>query len=256
MSDPALISFRLPGLENLRRLARRVADQKIAGQRAGFRLFIRADLRRREEDAGRLASKPLRFRLADERDEVMHDLPLGGTYFRRLNPAVFSEVRRDDDVLIVDDAARRDLEGHRQLEHHVRFADAPAFDPLRGLRQIARIAFRRSTIGPLHDRVDLGRAQAHGVGELAVVRIGKPWRHLSVDESVLDLGRTPARVLIGQQRERAGFTGTMADLAILLEDWRDVLRVGGDMPLADGSRARRRPSPSSRRPPPRPSPPR
>ena len=46
----------LPGLENLRRLARCVADQKIAGQRAGFRLFIRTDLRRREEDAGRLAS--------------------------------------------------------------------------------------------------------------------------------------------------------------------------------------------------------
>ena len=177
-----LDELRLPGLENLRRLARRVADQKIAGQRAGFRLFIRADLRRREEDAGRLASKPLRFRLADERDEVMHDLPLGGTYFRRLNPAVFSEVRRDDDVLIVDDAARRDLEGHRQLEHHVRCADAPAFDPLRGLRQIARIAFRRSAIDPFHDRVDLRRAQAHGVRELAVVGIGKPWRHLSVDE--------------------------------------------------------------------------
>ena len=161
MSEPALMSFACPGSQNLRRLARRVADQKIAGQRAGFRLFIRADLRRREEDAGRLASEPLRFRLADERDEVMHDLPLGGTYFRRLNPAVFSEVRRDDDVLIVDDAARRDLEGHRQLEHHVRCADAPAFDPLRGLRQIARIAFRRSAIGPFHDRVDLGRAQAH-----------------------------------------------------------------------------------------------
>ena len=70
-----LDQFSLPGLENLRRLARRVADQKIAGQRADFRLFIRADLRRREKDAGRLASEPLRFRLADERDEVMHDRP-------------------------------------------------------------------------------------------------------------------------------------------------------------------------------------
>ena len=124
------MSFRLPGLENLRRLARRVADQKIAGQRAGFRLFIRADLRRREEDAGRLASKPLRFGLADERDEVMHDLALGGAYFRRLNPAVFSEVRRDDDVLIVDDPARRDLEGHRQLEDHVRLCRSPSLRPI------------------------------------------------------------------------------------------------------------------------------
>jgi hypothetical protein len=34
----------LPGFEDLRRLARRVADQEIAGQRAGFGLFIRADL--------------------------------------------------------------------------------------------------------------------------------------------------------------------------------------------------------------------
>jgi len=124
----------LSGPQNLRRLARRVADQKIAGERAGFRLFISAHLRCREEDAGRLPPEPLRFRLADVRDEVMHDLPRGGTDFRRLNPAVFSEVRRDDDVLIFDDAARRDLEGHRQLEHHVRCGDAPAFDPLRRLR--------------------------------------------------------------------------------------------------------------------------
>ena len=218
-----LDQFSLSGLQNLRRLARGVTDQKIAGQRANFRLFIGGDLRRREEDAGRLASEPLRFRLADERDEVMHDLPLGRTHFRRLNPAVFSEARRDDDVLILDDAARRDVEGQRQLEHHVRFADAPAFDPLRRLRQIARIAFRRPAIGPSHDRVDLGRAQTHRVREPAVVRIGKPWRHHFVDDGVPDLGRTSAHVPIGQQRKRAGFTGTMADLAILLDDWRDVL---------------------------------
>ena len=43
-----------------------------------------------------------------------------------------------------------------------------------------------------------------------------------------------AHVLIGQQRKRAGFTGTMADLAILLDDWRDVLRVGGDIHRARG----------------------
>ena len=151
----------LSGPQDFRRLARRVADQKIAGERAGFRLFISAHLRRREEDASRLAPEPLRFRLADVRDEVMHDLPRGGADFRRLNPAIFSEVRRDDDVLIFDDATRRDLEGQRQLEHHVRCADAPAFDPLRRLRQIARIALQRSAVDPFHDRLDLRRAQAH-----------------------------------------------------------------------------------------------
>ena len=108
----------------------------------------------------------------------------------------------------------------------------------RGLRQIARIAFRRPAIGPFHDGVDLRGAQAHGVGEPAVVRIGKPGRHLSVDDGVLDLGRTSAHVPIGQQRERAGFTGTMADLAILLDDWRDVLRVGRDIPTLRRGRRR------------------
>ena len=66
---------------------------------------------------------------------------------------------------------------------------------VRGLRQIARIAFRRPAIDPFHDRVDLRRAQAHGVRELAVVRIGEPWRHHPVGDGVLDLRRTPARVL-------------------------------------------------------------
>ncbi len=119
----------------------------------------------------------------------MHDLPLGRTDFRRLDPAVFSELRRDDDVLIVDDTPRRDIEGYRQLEYQVRFADAPAFDPLRGLRQIARIAWGRSAVGPFHDGVDLRRAQAHAVRERAVVRIGKPWRHFAGDDGVLDGGR-------------------------------------------------------------------
>ena len=197
-----LDELRLPGPQNLRRLARRVADQKVTGQRAGFRLFMSADLRRREENAGRLASEPLRFRLADERDDVVHDHPFGRTHFRRLDPAVFGKVRRHDDVLIVDDTARRHLEGQRQLEHHVRLADAPAFDPFRGLRQIARIALQRAAVGPFHNRVDLRRAQAHAVRELAVVRVGKPWRHFSGDDGILDDGRAWARVFIGQQRKR------------------------------------------------------
>ena len=231
----------LPGFQNLRRLARSVADQKITGQRAGFGLFIRTDLWAGlwggEEDTGRLAPEPLRFRFADERDEVMHDVPLGGTYFRRLNPAVLGEVRRHDDVLIVDDARGRNLEGHRQLEHQVRCPDAPSLDPCDGLRQIAPIALGRSAVGPSHDGVDVRGAQTHGVREPAVVRIGEPGRHPSIADGVLDLGRTPTRALIGQQRERARFTGPMADLAILLEDRRDVLRVGRDAGLRRGPTA-------------------
>jgi len=72
--------LRLPGKQNLGRLARRVSDQKIAGQRADFRLCIRADFGRREEDAGRLAPEPLRFRLSDEGDEVIIPAPFWVTY--------------------------------------------------------------------------------------------------------------------------------------------------------------------------------
>jgi hypothetical protein len=38
-----------------------------------------------------------------------------------------------------------------------------------------------------------------------------------------------ARCVAHQQRKRAGFTRTMTDLAMLLDDWRDVFRVGRDI---------------------------
>ena len=100
---------------------------------------------------------------------------------------------------------------------------------------IARIALRRSAIGPLHHRVDLRCGQAHAVREPAVVGISKPWRHFAAADGVSDRVHARACVLVGQQRKRAGFTGTMADLAIPLEDGRDVPRVGGDIHARKGS---------------------
>ena len=168
----------------------------------------------------------------------MHDLPLGGTYFRRLNPAVLGEVRRHDDVLIVDDARAPEPRRASAARTPCPVSRCPIPRPTAtGFGRSRAIALRRSAVGPSHDGVDVRGAQPHGVREPAVVRIGEPGRHLSIADGVLDLGRTPARALIGQQRERARFTGPMADLAILLEDRRDVLRVGRDAELRRGATA-------------------
>src|SRR5467141_2836520 len=54
----------LAGPQDLGRLAGRVADQEIAGKRAGIRFFFGLDLRGDKEDAGLLSTKPLGARFA------------------------------------------------------------------------------------------------------------------------------------------------------------------------------------------------
>src|SRR5262245_8938126 len=91
----------LARLKDLGGLAGRVADQEIAGERAGVWLLLGLYLRRREENARSLTAKPVRIGLAHERDDVVDDHTVGGTNFGGLHPHVLSEARGHDDVLVV-----------------------------------------------------------------------------------------------------------------------------------------------------------
>src|ERR1051325_8850757 len=84
------------------RLTRSVADEEIAGKRAGVRLLFGFNLWRGEKDAWLLRAEPLGVGFANKGNDVVNDRASGGADFGGLDPSVFSESNRNDDVLVVD----------------------------------------------------------------------------------------------------------------------------------------------------------
>src|SRR5438067_221706 len=62
---------------------------------------------------------------------------------------------------------------------------------------------------------------------MAHLRIGEPGRHLPAGDRSLDRLGPRTRVRIAEQRKGRHFTGTVASLAILLQNRQDVLTKGG-----------------------------
>src|SRR4030095_12686501 len=91
--------FGLSGTKNFRRLAWRIADKKITGQRAGVRLLLCFDLRRGKKNSGLLSAEPLGIWFANKRNDVMDHRAIGGTNFRGLDPLVFAEAGGNNHVL-------------------------------------------------------------------------------------------------------------------------------------------------------------
>src|ERR1700752_4345575 len=70
-------------------------------------------------------------------------------------------------------------------------------------------ALRRPAICPGADLVDLVLGEALVVLELAVMRIGKPRRHLSRGDLGLDRPGPRPRLLIGEERHRRNLVGAV-----------------------------------------------
>ncbi len=83
----------------------------------------------------------------------------------------------------------------------------------------------RAAFDPRHHGVDLLLRQRTIVGELAVVRIGAPGRHLPLHDRGADRLRPRAHFVVGEERHRSDLAGPMAALTALLEDGRHVLVV-------------------------------
>ena len=226
----------LTGTKNFGRLAGSVANEKIAGKGTGVGLLFCFDLRSSEKDAGLLSTEPVRAGFAHVRNDVMNHHAIGGANLGGLNPFVFGESGGNDDVLVVDHAGSGHVVRDRQLVNSVGLADAPAFDPIDGRRHVCRIAFGRAGVSPLCECFDFGGAQAHGVGKFSVTVIGKPRRHFACLYSDFHGHGPGARLLIGEHGKGTRFTRAMADLAIFLEDERDVFAERGSRYRSHGGR--------------------
>ena len=153
-------------------------------------------------------------------------LRLPGLPFGRLDPHVVLKARIDDEVLIVDDAGRRDLERFGHLDYEVGLGNPPAFGKRRRGRQLRPVPFGAAVVDPLGNHLLLGIRHAGVVGEFAILRIGIPGRHpLVVDDfpHVLRPGRD--FVVIGQSKG-SDLAGAMALHASRLHDPGDLVRVG------------------------------
>ena len=216
----------LSRLELFGRLAGRIAHQKIAGQFAGIDGFVGLGFFGDEGDSGFGVLQPVGPRLADEGDDVVDAGAVGGPRFRELNPLVGLERRGDQDVLIFDGAGGGDFVSGGQFDDGVGFGNGPAIGELARRRQVFGIALGRSGVDPGGEGIDFLRLQGIVVGELAVVRIGEPGRHFAREHGLFDGLGPGAGLLVGEQGKRRGLTGTVADLAAVLQDGRDVLREG------------------------------
>ena len=121
----------LAGRENFGGLTGRVADQKIAGQRAGVGFFVFLRGRRGEEFAGFVAGEVARARFAHVGDDVMDHRAIRRARFGHLHPFVFFESGGNDHVLIVDRAAGRNVERLGELEDDVGLGNSPAIREIR-----------------------------------------------------------------------------------------------------------------------------
>ena len=116
---------------------------------------------------------------------------------------------------------------------HVGRAEAILVGPLAGVgelprrRHVGQVAARRAAVDPRGDGGDVGFAQPQVVLQLldadAVVAIG---RHLAGHHLGLDRPGPRPHFLVGLQRHRADVAGTVAALAVLLQQRRDVLGEG------------------------------
>ncbi len=196
-------------------IAGRVHHQQIAGGKA---------LRDRHGEGlpDRFPFQPLRPRLADVDHGMVDRGAIARPHLHLLNPAVFSEVRRQNQILIIDRALGRNVERSRHFKHFIGRSYIPALRPLAWRRSVLGIAGGRARVHPRCKRVNLCWGQRSVVTEVSVARIGEPRRHFARDHFFANRLGPRTRVRVSEERHGRDFARTVALLAMRLEDRKNV----------------------------------
>ncbi len=152
---------------------------------------------------------------------------VAGAHFHFLDPAVFGEVRGQNQILIVHRALRGNVEGRRHFEDLVGRSNIPALRPLARWRSILRIARGRAGVDPGRQRVDLGLGERTVVCEMSVIRIGEPGWHLARDHLFANSFGPGPRLGVSEERHGSDFTRAVALLAMRLENGKNVFVEDG-----------------------------
>ena len=121
-------------------------------------------------------------------------------------------------------AGCRHVRWRRDGEHQVRLPKLPLGGIDRRLGRIGSIPLRHARRDPLLDRCDVCLGQAARILEVAMARLRQPGWHVTRCRDLLHQRAPALRVAIGHKRERAGAALVMAGRAVLVDDWRYVVR--------------------------------
>ncbi len=189
----------------------------------------------RPADAGRLTGRidrkyvglgwtalPRIARLANIRDRVMNDGAHSRPDLDGLDTAILCEMERNDDVLVIDLVARRNVNRLRHAKNQVRLANCPKVRPDDWCRSIAFVAGRRARINPFAHCSDLSLVEPGIVLELNRRGLGEPWRHAPAEHLLADTLRPGTGLRVCEQRHRADLSGAVAGLTVPLEDRKHV----------------------------------
>src|SRR5262249_8191036 len=163
----------------------------------------------------------LRSRRTHKNSPVMQNLRVARTHFRSDDPDVLRKVDLHENVLVVDRPGRRHIEVLGHLNDHVRF-DIPSLMKNYRRRLILWIAFERAAVGPGTESLDVRVGQPFIVGEMTVLRIREPRRHLALNYSSLNRLCPRTDFLKRKERHRSDLSGPMACLAVLLQNRENV----------------------------------
>ena len=158
---------------------------------------------------------------------------VAGAHFHLLHPAVLGEVRGQNQVLIFD---RRPWPGIGTASAFRRRRRAFRCSSLAATGAAAEHPWdrrRERRVHPSCQRVDLGLGERSVVAEMSVARIGEPGRHFARDHRsriALAQGRVSR---VSEERHGRDFARTVALLAMLLEDRKNVFVENRLRPAAE-----------------------
>ena len=156
----------------------------------------------------------------------MHHRRITRQNFHRCDPRVSFERRGQRDQFPLEHTLRRHFM-RRQVHHRFRL-DTPATGrPVNRRGRVLGIAFGGPAVDPFHQRVDLALLQRSIIGEMPILRICEPWRHLPHGHRSLDRLRPRPRIFVAEQRHRRNLSWTVTGLTVFLKNGKDVF-VEGD----------------------------
>src|SRR5215831_8272078 len=106
----------------------------------------------------------------------MDDSGISWAHFRSLDPPVTGKVRRDLEILIIQNSPGRDVELGRHRQHYIGPADLPTFAKQWSTREVHSVALYSPTINPLYDCFNVLPGEAPVVQEFTECRIRMPRR--------------------------------------------------------------------------------
>ena len=171
----------------------------------------------------RAVAAPRRARAIHADDGVVDDRSAAGTELDGANETAGRQRDAHHDVAEDVVFTRADGVGPRHGDDEIRLSKLPAVGPLRRLRTVCGLAFRRAFIRPALDRRDLRIGQAPLADEFAEVRLREPGRHPPRLRHPDDLLRALLDLPVLEQREGRRLVRAMTRRTAFEQDRRDVL---------------------------------